>query len=103
MPILSSLPLSRCLLLSTFAVALAVSAPAQSNFGSVNIGADAAATATLTLSNAATIGGISVRTQGSENLDFTDAGSGTCVVGKAYTANATCTVNLLFTPMRVGT
>ena len=36
-------------------------------------------------------------------MDFTNAGGGTCATGTAYAANATCTVNVTFSPKFAGT
>jgi sugar lactone lactonase YvrE len=80
---------------------LAVSLQAQSpavNIGSVNVGSGATATVTLTLSSAATLGNISVVTQGVTGLDFSNAGGGTCSKGTSYSAKAVCTVIVGFAP-----
>jgi hypothetical protein len=37
-----------------------------------------------------------------ENLDFTNAGGGSCAVGTAYAAGATCTVKVAFSPQFIG-
>jgi len=42
-------------------------------------------------------------TEGAPNLDFTDAGSGTCKAGTAYTAGQSCTVDVSFKPKFAGT
>jgi hypothetical protein len=79
-------------------------APAAANFGTAKIGATSAAmTLTFTFDEAVTLGSTSVVTQGAPNLDFADAGTGTCTVGTAYAANATCTVDATFTPGFSGT
>ena len=75
---------------------------AQTNFGSVNIGASAESTVTLTLPGAATLGSISVVTQGATGLDFTNAGKGTCAAGASYSAGQTCTVEATFKPAYAG-
>lgn len=78
---------------------LICSAPAYSqNFGSVAVGTSKPDTITVTLAKAGTVGSVSVRTVGAENLDYTDAGGGSCAVGAAYAAGATCTVNVSFSP-----
>jgi sugar lactone lactonase YvrE len=77
-------------------------AGAQTNFGSVNIGSNAASAATLTIQNAATLGSISVVTQGATGQDFTNAGAGTCTAGASYTAGQTCTVKVTFKPAFAG-
>ena len=81
----------------------AASAAAQTNFGPVDIGGSATSTVTLTVITAGTVGKIAVVTQGAAGLDFTDAGSGTCAVGTAYKANATCTLEVTFKPKLAGT
>ena len=75
----------------------------QQTFGSVNIGSSSMATYTVTILNANTLGSIAVLTQGASNLDFTNAGGGSCTVGASYAAGATCTVNVTFTPKLAGT
>jgi len=72
------------------------------NFGSLAIGASATQSLTLTIPSSATLGGIAVSTQGVANLDFTNGG-GSCAVGTAYAASATCTVSVNFTPKLAGT
>ena len=49
-----------------------------------------------------TLGSTAVVTRGAKNLDFTDAGTGTCKAGTANAANATCTVNVTFKPRAPG-
>jgi sugar lactone lactonase YvrE len=77
-------------------------AAAQTNFGSVAVGSNTSAAVTMTFESSATLGSIAVVTQGAPNLDFTDAGGGTCTVGTAYATGATCTVNASFTPIAPG-
>jgi len=90
-------------LLAVISAALAgLSANAQTNFGSVNIGASSSATVTLTIPAAATLGSISVVSQGATGLDFVSAGAGSCTVGDNYTANQTCTVQVTFKPAYAG-
>ena len=67
-------------------------------FGSVSIGQTAKVTVTVTISTAGTLGDIAVVTQGAPNLDFANAGGGTCTVGQVYAAKATCTVQVAFKP-----
>ena len=77
--------------------------PPVGGLGSVNVGATSSATAeTVTFITAGTLGGISVLTKGIPNLDFTNAGGGTCTTGTAYAANATCTVKVMFAPKYAG-
>lgn len=81
----------------------AATAAAQTNFGSVNVGGSGAALVTLTIPSAVTLGSIAVVMKGAENLDFNNAGGGTCAVGTAYASNATCTVIVTFKPELAGT
>jgi streptogramin lyase len=88
---------------SLFAIAsLPFSASAQTNFGTVNVGSSLTATVTVTIQFAATLRDIAVVTEGAPDLDFTDSGGGTCAVGTAYAANATCTVKVAFGPRYAG-
>ena len=89
----------------TFLASLLFSANAAiwaQNFGTVKIGASITETVTVPVTYAGTLGGISVRLLGVENLDFTNAGGGTCTVGTAYTVGATCTVKVAFAPKFAG-
>ena len=72
------------------------------NLGSVKIGETSTATIPVTVTTAGTVGNVSVRLLGAENLDFTNAGGGTCAVGTTYAANATCTVKVTFAPKYAG-
>ena len=73
------------------------------NFGSVNIGtASPANTLSFVFDSAGTLGSTAVLTQGATGLDFTNAGTGTCVAGTAYTAGEVCTINVTFTPRFAG-
>jgi DNA-binding beta-propeller fold protein YncE len=74
-----------------------------STFGTQNIGSLSSRFITITFSSKVTLGSISVVTQGTPNLDFTNAGGGTCTVGKAYSSGATCTINIAFNPRFSGT
>jgi hypothetical protein len=74
------------------------------NFGTVNIGSTSAAMSlTFTFDAAATLGSMSVVTQGAPNLDFADAGTGSCKAGSSYNSGDLCRVDVTFTPTRVGT
>jgi len=88
--------LTACMLVCASCAALA------QNFGSVKIGESSTATITVPIATAGTVGSISVRLLGAENLDFTNAGGGTCAVGTAYAAKATCTVKVKFAPKYAG-
>ncbi len=72
------------------------------DFGPVAVGTSKADTITVTVAKAGTAGSLSVRFLGAENLDFTDAGGGTCAAGATYAAGATCTVNVTFSPKAAG-
>ena len=79
--------------------------PGYGDFGTVNIGSLSPQTVamTFTFDAAGTLGSTAVLTQGVTGLDFTDAGSDSCVANTAYTAGQTCTVNVTFTPRFAGT
>ncbi len=83
-------------------VSAGLAASAQSNLGNVPVGANTSVTVTVTIASAGTPATLSVLTQGSPNLDFTNAGGGTCATGTAYAAGATCTVQVTFAPEYVG-
>jgi sugar lactone lactonase YvrE len=83
-------------------MAAGLAAGAQTNFGTVNVGASAMVTVTVSIPNGGTLGVIAVLTQGAPNQDYTNAGGGTCATGAAYAANATCTVNIAFAPLFPG-
>jgi len=89
-------------LLAAAFFAVATHSNAATNVGSVSLPGNTSATVTLTMDVAGTLGSIAVRTQGVANLDFTNAGGGTCAVNTAYAAGATCTVIVNFTPMSAG-
>jgi hypothetical protein len=93
-----SLPASLfgCLLGFAF---LSISAAAQTSFGAVNIGSSTASAVTVAIPNGGTLSSIDVLTLGAPNLDFTDAGGGTCAIGTAY---ASCTVQVTFAPKFAG-
>jgi hypothetical protein len=81
----------------------AAAAGAQTSFGPVNVGAQAAATVTINIPGAATVDSIVVASQGATALDFSNAGTGTCAAGASYSAGETCTVAVTFTPAYTGT
>ncbi len=72
------------------------------NLGDVNIGSSASGPVIVVIPTAATLGSISVVTEGAANQDFTDAGGGTCTAGVSYTAMSACTVNVSFAPRYAG-
>ncbi len=88
-----------------FALSLTIAslaADAQTNFGSVAVGSSAASSVTVTIPSAVTLGSISVLTQGTAGLDFTNSGTGTCSSGTSYAAGQTCTVEVAFKPQYPG-
>lgn len=75
-------------------------------FASVNVGASSASallnfefTQSTTLSSTTPF---QVLTGGIPNLDFKNAGTGTCVAGKTYAAGTICTVGVKYSPMLAG-
>jgi len=77
-------------------------AGAQTNFGSVNLGASATDAVTVTLPGATALGSIAVVTQGATGMDFANAGGGSCAAGTNYTAGESCTVQVTFKPLYAG-
>jgi large repetitive protein len=78
-------------------------ASAQTNFGSVDVGSAATQAVTFSFAAEVKLAGIAVRTQGAANLDFTNAGGGTCATGTTYSKGAACTVKVTFKPGFAGT
>ncbi len=71
--------------------------------GSFTVGAKSSALpVTFMVASAVTLGKPLVVTQGAVGMDFTDAGTGTCVSGATLAAGATCTVNVFFAPKYPG-
>jgi hypothetical protein len=95
------------LLLACAGVSSQATAQAATNLGSINVTSSSTTMVTVTLSSAGpssgTVSSVAVVTQGIPNADFTDAGGGSCSAGASYSANATCTVNVKFTPKYPGT
>jgi sugar lactone lactonase YvrE len=87
-------------------LALAISPFAQgqaTDFGSLTLGGVATPVAVpVTLQTSATLGSVSVVTQGISGLDFKPGVVGTCVVGTSYASGASCTVNVKFKPLIPG-
>ncbi len=87
--------------------AATASAPAATNFGPIPVGtASSSQSVTFTFLTAGAIGSPVVVTQGATGLDFADATTGTCNTNGssfAYSAAATCTVNVILTPRHPGT
>lgn len=75
----------------------------NSIFGTENIGSTNSIPVTVTFSSNTTLGSIAVLTDGMPNLDFTNAGGGTCTTGTPYSSNSSCTVNISFHPTFSGT
>ena len=78
----------------------------STNFGTVNIASSSSTVPlTFTLESSGSVDLPQVLTQGVPNLDFTDAGTGSCTTngaGYIYSAGNTCTVNVIFTPRAAG-
>ena len=99
------LPIMVYLLLSSAASAqVTYTGSGAVNFGSQAIGAPSTSKSlTFSITSGTTVGSIQVVTQGATGLDFTDAGTGTCTAGTAYSAGTTCTVDVTFKPTLPGT
>jgi sugar lactone lactonase YvrE len=80
----------------------AATAGAQTNFGTVNVGAGTTANVTVTIPAAATVASVAVVTQGAAGLDFTNGGGGSCAAGTNYGAGPSCTVQVEFKPVYAG-
>ncbi len=93
-------------LLVNSAVAATVTAPATTGFGPIPVAtASALRSVTFSIADPGTLGPVLVSTAGATGSDFTDAGTGTCSTNGAtyvYSANATCTVDVIFTPTYPG-
>jgi hypothetical protein len=94
-------------LLLVGAVFGAANLAAQVNFGAAAVGTTTPVTQTVTLtsgigSNGPVISSISVVTQGAPNLDFTNAGGGTCAISQTLNNGQTCTVVVKFKPRIAG-
>jgi hypothetical protein len=74
------------------------------NLGSVNVGSSSTTPMTLvfTFNTGATVGSVSLLTQGVTGLDFANAGTGTCQPNTEYPEGTTCTVNIVFSPTKAG-
>jgi NHL repeat len=74
------------------------------SFGSAAVATTTPATRTLwfTFDTTVTIDVPAVLTKGAPNLDFTNAGTGTCAANHTYDAGDTCTVSVAFTPKSSG-
>ena len=78
----------------------------QGRFSSTAVGSTSSAISLpFTFDTGGMIGAPAVLTQGAKNLDFTDAGTGTCTTNGTthnYNAGDTCTVDVLFKPAHPG-
>ena len=72
------------------------------DFGLIKIGSHSTTAVSVTILTAGVLDTVSVVTQGVADLDFTNAGSGTCTPGVFYPVNSTCTVNVTFSPKLSG-
>lgn len=76
--------------------------PSSGAFGAVNVGSSSSTVSLIfTFDSAGTIAKPSVLTQGTDGLDFTDAGTGTCTTRGTsfpYTAGVSCTVDVVLNP-----
>jgi hypothetical protein len=70
----------------------------QFDFGSASIGASVTQSVNVPILYATTLTGISVVTQGAQNLDYTMGSGGTCATTTAYVAGGACTVQVNFSP-----
>ncbi|QEE26922.1 hypothetical protein FTW19_02220 [Terriglobus albidus] len=69
------------------------------------VGQSTSLTLNFTFTTGGTIGAPVVLTMGAPNLDFTDAGTGSCTTNgtaHTYSAGDTCTVDVIFTPKYAG-
>jgi sugar lactone lactonase YvrE len=72
-------------------------------FGTVAVGQTASALLGFAFNTDTYLAWASAVAQGTANLDFAVANGGACVFGQAYSAGSTCTINVSFTPLAVGT
>ena len=85
-----------------------ISGPGLSDFGNPDMGAinlgfaSGVSAIQVTFIADQTLGGVAVLTEGAPNLDFQDAGGGTCAIGHAYSSGSHCTVNVVFKPRLSG-
>jgi hypothetical protein len=78
-------------------------APAQVNFGQVNVGSTSATAALVfTFSEGGAIGTPVVTTEGASGLDFYNTKTGSCNKGVTFATGATCTINVTFSPKSSG-
>lgn len=72
------------------------------HFGSVKLGKRTKASVKILIPYATRLSAISVRTEGAENLDFTNVGKGSCRTTRFYAAGSFCTVRVSFSPKYAG-
>jgi hypothetical protein len=81
---------------------ICLSARAQTNFGSVNIGSNATVTVTVPIAVGGTLSSIAVLTKGVANQDFNASTTGTtCTAGTDYSAGDSCAVAVTFAGAKV--
>ncbi len=77
--------------------------PSPAYFGAASVGSSSSVhTLTYTFGAPVTLGSMEVLTQGAAGLDYSNAGTGTCMANSSYTAGQSCTLNVVFTPMFAG-
>lgn len=83
-------------------MAHAVTANDLVKVGSVDVGKTQSSAITITFTSNTTLSSLKVVTQGIENADYKDGGTGTCKAGQTYAANSGCILSLSFSPLKVG-
>lgn len=74
------------------------------NLGQTNVGSvHGVVPMSFTFDTSGVLGSTSVLTSGAPNLDFADAGTGSCKANTSYNAGQTCSVNVTFAPRFAGT
>ncbi len=86
----------------TVATSIALAQGAAQDFGTVPVGQTSITIPlSYTFTSNATLGAPVALTEGAPNLDFAITG-GSCVSGASFAANASCTINVTFTPPAPG-
>lgn len=87
-----------------FASFAATSAQAQNltSFGTEAVGTPTTQSVPVPVSASGTVAAVAVLTTGSPNLDFTEAAAGDTCAGNSFTAPASCTVSVTFSPLYPG-
>lgn len=83
-------------------LAALASAQAQTSFGLSAVGTPTTQAVMVPVSVSGSVASVAVLTMGSPNLDFTEAAAGDTCAGNSFTAPATCTVNVTFSPLYPG-